>query len=111
MRDRKKIVIFGATGTIGKAVVAALSPKHEVFEVGNRQGQFKTDLADVDSIRNVFKGSAVISLVNAGLEGFACAAALEAPRGIRINVVSPPCVTETLKALNMDPSPGKPAAV
>jgi NAD(P)-dependent dehydrogenase (short-subunit alcohol dehydrogenase family) len=35
-------------------------------------------------------GSAVISLVNAGLEGFTRAAALEAPRGIRVNVVSPP---------------------
>ena len=54
-------------------------------------------------------GSAVISLVNAGLEGFARAAALEAPRGIRVNVVSPPWVTETLKALNMDPGLGKPA--
>ena len=51
----------------------------------------------------------VISLVNAGLEGFARAAALEAPRGIRVNVVSPPWVTETLKALNMDPGLGKPA--
>jgi hypothetical protein len=37
------------------------------------------------------------------------AAALEAPRGIRVNVVSPPWVTETLKAMNMDPSRGKPA--
>jgi len=55
-------------------------------------------------------GSAIISLVNAGLEGFARAAALEAPRGIRVNVVSPPWVTETLRALNMDPSLGKPAA-
>jgi len=43
------------------------------------------------------------------LEGFVGAAALEAPRGIRINVVSPPWVAETLKALNMDPSSGKPA--
>ena len=49
-------------------------------------------------------------LVNAGLEGFARAAALEAPRGIRIHMVSPPWVTETLKALNMDPNLGKPAA-
>ena len=54
-------------------------------------------------------GSAVISLVNAGLEGFTRAAALEAPRGIRVNVVSPPWVAETLKARNMDPSVGKPA--
>ncbi len=39
---------------------------------------------------------AAISLVNCGLEGFTRAAALEAPRGIRVNVVSPPWVTETL---------------
>jgi NAD(P)-dependent dehydrogenase (short-subunit alcohol dehydrogenase family) len=174
----QKIVVFGATGTIGKAVVAALVSKYQVLQVGNRQGDFKAELADVKSIRNVFQavgkidaivstagaarfaplekltdedfrfslenklmgqvnlarigmnyvsdngsitltsgilsrqtmiGSAAISLVNAGLEGFARAAALEAPRGIRVNVVAPPWVTETLKALNMDPSPGKPA--
>jgi len=177
-QNREKIVVFGATGTIGKAVVIALSPKYEVVQVGNRQGEFKADLADPESIRNVFKavgkvdgivstagaarfaplnklgdedfhfslahklmgqvnlarigmdylndqgsitltsgilsnqptvGSAVISLVNAGLEGFTRAAALEAPRGIRVNVVSPPWVAETLKARNMDPSVGKPA--
>src|SRR5437879_7764576 len=56
------------------------------------------------------RGSAAISLVNAGLEGFARAAALEAPRGIRINVVSPPWVTETLQALGMPPHGGLPAA-
>ncbi|HEX2207069.1 MAG TPA: short chain dehydrogenase [Longimicrobium sp.] len=55
-------------------------------------------------------GSAAISLVNAALEGFARAAALEAPRGVRVNVVSPPWVTETLKAMGMDPGGGMPAA-
>lgn len=55
-------------------------------------------------------GSAAVSLVNAGLEGFARAAALDLPRGIRINVVSPPWVTETLQAMGMDPSIGMPAA-
>jgi NAD(P)-dependent dehydrogenase (short-subunit alcohol dehydrogenase family) len=49
-------------------------------------------------------------MVNAGLEGFARAAALELPRGIRVNVVSPPWVTETLIARKMDPSIGLPAA-
>ena len=34
---------------------------------------------------------------------------LQTPRGIRVNVVSPPWVTGTLKTLNMDPSLGKPA--
>jgi NAD(P)-dependent dehydrogenase (short-subunit alcohol dehydrogenase family) len=56
-------------------------------------------------------GSAAISMVNAGLEGFARAAALELPRGIRINVVSPGWVTETLRALGMDPSQGLDASL
>ncbi|MEX2570177.1 MAG: short chain dehydrogenase [Gemmatimonadota bacterium] len=55
-------------------------------------------------------GSAAISLVNAGLEGFARAASLEAPRGIRVNVVSPPWVSETLAGMGQDPSGGVPAA-
>ena len=55
-------------------------------------------------------GSAAVSLVNAGLEGFVRAAALDMPRGIRVNVVSPPWVTETLRARKMDESIGSPAA-
>ncbi|MEX2569735.1 MAG: short chain dehydrogenase [Gemmatimonadota bacterium] len=55
-------------------------------------------------------GSAAISLVNAGLEGFARAASLEAPRGIRVNVVSPPWVSETLVTMGQDPGGGVPAA-
>jgi NAD(P)-dependent dehydrogenase (short-subunit alcohol dehydrogenase family) len=51
-------------------------------------------------------GSGVISLVNAGLEGFVRAAALEATRGVRVNVVSPPWVSETLSKLGMDPKAG-----
>ena len=59
--------------------------------------------------REPMKGSASISMVNAGLEGFVRAAALELPRNIRINIVSPPWVTETLLARGMDPSIGLPA--
>jgi NAD(P)-dependent dehydrogenase (short-subunit alcohol dehydrogenase family) len=55
-------------------------------------------------------GAAAISLVNAGLEGFARGAALEAPRGIRVNVVSPGWVAETLSAMGQDPANGIPAA-
>jgi len=36
--------------------------------------------------------------VNAAVEGFVRGAAIELPRGIRINVVSPPVVEESLKA-------------
>jgi NAD(P)-dependent dehydrogenase (short-subunit alcohol dehydrogenase family) len=56
-------------------------------------------------------GAAAISLVNAGLEGFGRAAALElASDKVRVNVVSPPWVSETLVALKMDPANGLPAA-
>ena len=55
------------------------------------------------------KGSAAISLVNGGLDGFARAAALDLPRGLRINVVSPTWVTETLKTRGMDLAGGMPA--
>ncbi|OYV88077.1 MAG: short chain dehydrogenase [Ignavibacteriae bacterium 37-53-5] len=60
--------------------------------------------------RDPMPGSAAISLVNAGLEGFTRAAALEMKRGIRVNVVSPPFATETLKALGMETSTGTPVA-
>ncbi len=56
--------------------------------------------------QNPMKGSASISMVNAGLEGFVRAAAIDLPRGLRVNVVSPPWVTETLIARGMDPSIG-----
>jgi len=56
-------------------------------------------------------GAAAISMVNAGLEGFGRAAALELiNERVRVNVVSPPWVTETLIAYKMDPAPGMPAA-
>lgn len=47
-------------------------------------------------------GSAAISPVNAAVEGFVRAAALELPRGLRVNAVSPVFVTETATAMGMD---------
>lgn len=54
-------------------------------------------------------GSAAVSPANAGVEAFARAAALEMPRGLRVNVVSPPWVAETLEELGRDPAAGMPA--
>jgi NAD(P)-dependent dehydrogenase (short-subunit alcohol dehydrogenase family) len=59
--------------------------------------------------REPMKGSAAISMVNAGLQGFVRAAALEMPRGIRVNVVSPIWVKETMEAMGMDSPGGMPA--
>jgi NAD(P)-dependent dehydrogenase (short-subunit alcohol dehydrogenase family) len=178
-RTNMKILVLGATGTIGRAVAAALAPRHEVVPVSHSKTPITVDFDRPASIRAMYQaagqvdavisaagsgkwlplatlsdddfafslanklmgqvnlvrygfdhvrdrgafvltsgilaqspmpGSAAISLVNAGLEGFARAAALEAPRGIRVNVVSPPWVQETLRALGMDPTHGLPAA-
>jgi len=56
-------------------------------------------------------GASAISMVNAALEGFVMGAAIELQRGVRVNLVSPPWITETLRAFGMDPKGGMPAAV
>jgi len=175
-----RILVVGATGTIGRAVVAALSARNEVISASLQSATVKVDITDPTSIQQMYRsvgrlnavvcaagqakfaplahlsdadfrfcldnklmgqvnlvrfgfehvedggsftlttgilaqapmpGSAAISLVNAGLEGFIRAAALEAPRKIRVNAVSPPWVAETLQALKMDTSQGLPANV
>ncbi|HYK41551.1 MAG TPA: short chain dehydrogenase [Thermoanaerobaculia bacterium] len=173
-----KVVVVGATGTIGSAIVEELERRHDVVRVGNTRGQINVDLASHESIEALFAqvgpfdalvsaageakfaplekltnddfllgfsnkllgqinlvrlgmltardggsftltsgvlasepmpGSSAISPVNAGVEGFVRASALELTRGMRINVVSPPWVSETLTAMGMDPSGGMPA--
>ena len=79
------------------------------FEFVNDNGSITTTSGVLSE--HPMESSSAISLVNAGLEGFTRAAALEAPRGVRVNVVSPPWVTETLVEMGAkDLSHGKPAA-
>jgi NAD(P)-dependent dehydrogenase (short-subunit alcohol dehydrogenase family) len=173
-----RIIIIGATGTIGREVVRALSGRHEVLEVARTGGKYQADITSKESLERLFTavapfdalvsatgaaafkpltalsdedfqmslsnklmgqvnvvrlglahvrdggsitlttgvlahepmpGTAAISMVNGALESFTRAAALEMPRGIRINVVSPPWVDETLKAFNMKGIVGMPA--
>ena len=49
-----KIIVIGATGTIGKAVSAALGTKHEVVGA-SRRGEVKADIEDVVSLRKLFE--------------------------------------------------------
>jgi hypothetical protein len=51
-------------------------------------------------------GGSLGALINTGLEGFVHNAAAELPRNLRINVVSPGWVKETLDRLGMDPADG-----
>ena len=174
-----RVIVIGATGTIGGPVADTLATRHEVVRVGHSGGEHTVDIGSKESIESLFgavgpfdavvscagnaawgplaelkdedfqlglnhklmgqvnvvriglkhargpasftltsgvlahepmQGSAVVSPVNAALEAFAKAAALEVPAGVRVNVVSPPWVSETLKAMGMDPSGGMPAA-
>jgi len=172
-----KIIVIGATGTIGSEVVKALSKRHEVIGVHRKSSPavdietpatidaLLSNVKDVDAIvccagsgafkplleltdediayslssklvgqvavirhavkylrdggsvtvtsgtlaQNPMPGGAAISMINSGLEGFVRGAALDAPRGIRVNVVSPPWLTETLIMFKMDPTHGMPA--
>jgi NAD(P)-dependent dehydrogenase (short-subunit alcohol dehydrogenase family) len=163
-----RIVVVGATGTIGKPVTAALQGLHEIVKVGNKGGDHQVDIKDSGSIRRLFEktgrfdalvscvgkvhfgdfakltenevmiglkdklmgqvnlvlvgrdfindnGSftltsgvlshdpirygACASLVNGAIDCFVRAAAIELPRGLRINVVSPGLLDESADAL------------
>jgi NAD(P)-dependent dehydrogenase (short-subunit alcohol dehydrogenase family) len=59
--------------------------------------------------RRPMVGTTSISMVNTAVEGFVRAAALELPRGLRLNAVSPEWTITTLKLYGMDPSIGVPA--
>ncbi|MDN5286276.1 MAG: short chain dehydrogenase [Mucilaginibacter sp.] len=50
-----KIIIIGATGTIGKHVVKALETGHEIIKVGLKSGDHQVDINDTGSIKNLFE--------------------------------------------------------
>ena len=50
-----KIVIVGATGTIGKHVVAALNKDHEIITAGSKSGDYQVDITSTESIEKFFK--------------------------------------------------------
>jgi len=51
----KKIVVIGATGTLGQAVTAELKARHEVIEVGATRGQYQVDSTDPASVERLFR--------------------------------------------------------
>ena len=50
-----KIILIGASGTIGGAVDAELSPRHEVVRVNRTGGDFRVDIADPQSIERLYQ--------------------------------------------------------
>ena len=50
-----KIIIVGATGTLGRKVTADLEKDHEVIKVGTKSGDIQADLTNAESIEAMFK--------------------------------------------------------
>ena len=50
-----KIIIVGATGTMGKHLANAFENEHEVIRVGSKGGDIPTDITSTGSIENLFK--------------------------------------------------------
>ena len=50
-----KILLIGASGTIGKHVTAKLSQKHEVITAGRHSGAIQVEIANSDSIEAMYK--------------------------------------------------------
>lgn len=162
-----RILLVGASGTIGRAVRDELGARHEVVTAGRSSGDVRMDVTDADSIAKAYAelgtldaivsatghvvfapleefdaarygvgladklmgqvnlvllgrehlrdgGSFTLtsgvladdpirqgtsaSMVNGALESFAVAAAIELPRALRINVVSPGVIEEAMDA-------------
>ena len=167
---RLRILVIGASGELGRAVVAELGGRHEIISAGSKSGDVRIDISDPTSIvaglaaagpldavacaagavnfhplsaisvasiaessyglglanklmgqvnltlaaRDVLRedGSITLiagvlsddpivfgssaSMVNGAIESFARAAAIELPRGLRINAVSPTVFEESM---------------
>lgn len=160
-----RIVLVGASGTIGRAVAKELGERHEIVAVGSKSGDVQMDVTDAASIRAGFErigrvdavvsatgkvkfapfeqmgeadyaigladklmgqvnlvligrdfvndgGSFTLtsgvlshdpirfgssaSMVNGAIDAFVRAAAIELPRGLRINAVSPGVLLESM---------------
>ncbi|KTC84044.1 short chain dehydrogenase [Legionella brunensis] len=50
-----KIIVIGASGTIGRAIVAELQQRHEIITAGFSSGDINVDITDNTSIEIMFK--------------------------------------------------------
>jgi NAD(P)-dependent dehydrogenase (short-subunit alcohol dehydrogenase family) len=168
MDNKLKILLVGANGTVGRAVAAELSARHEIVSAGRASGDVRLDMSDAAGLRRALsglgrldaivavagdgafgpleeltaeryaeglrsklmgqvnlvtagrellrdggsftltsgilseqpiRGGSSLSMINGAIEAFARAAAIELPRGLRINAVSPGLLTESAPAL------------
>jgi nucleoside-diphosphate-sugar epimerase len=67
-----KVIVIGATGTIGKAIVQAIADRHEVITVSRSKTAVTVDLADQSSIVGMYQATGRVDAVicAAGLAAF-----------------------------------------
>ena len=58
-----RILIAGASGTVGKAAAAALSAKHEIVTAGRSSGDIRDDLLDAKSIAAMYEKAGKLDAV------------------------------------------------
>ncbi|WP_337022155.1 short chain dehydrogenase [Pantoea anthophila] len=58
-----KVMVVGASGTIGHAVVENLQENHDILRVGKTQGDLQVDLTDEVSVTQLFERSGQIDAI------------------------------------------------
>ena len=58
-----KIIVVGATGTIGGMVVNELSQRHDLIKVGGSGGDVQVDMASPESIRQMYQTTGKVDAV------------------------------------------------
>lgn len=55
MKNKMKIIIVGASGTMGKHLASAFEAEHEIIRAGSKRGDILVDITSTESIENLFK--------------------------------------------------------
>lgn len=58
-----KILVIGASGTVGQGIVNELSRDHQVIRVGKTQGDFQVDLTREESVKALFASTGKVDAV------------------------------------------------
>ena len=64
-----KVMVIGASGTVGRGIVEDLKRDHEIICVGKTQGDLQVDLTDENSVKQLFAKSGKVDAVIAATGG------------------------------------------
>ena len=67
--QRLRILLIGASGVLGRAIVAELSPRHDIVSAGSKSGDIRIDIANPASIVAGLKAAGPLDAVATSAEG------------------------------------------